>query len=697
MEIDEGDDNEKPKASAAAASDPETASNNHTSPPAPFLILPAGAAGDDPKTVWTVEEDLRLLRGIETHGLGNWPDVAEAVAGQGSVGKTPRRCMERYCDDYLGRYGHILPPYTLLSKVPTVDGEEDAVTAANTVANAAASGGGGVAAAAAGSESSFGSSKKGEGSEAAAAGATASTETEGGVAVGPSAAEDSTSKAPALPTGEATRASKRRSTMLRSPSSLSGGASVLATKKYKAVPTESLPEYKQVWPEAFLPELDSGPVQVGQEVGRDQAVRAEQTYVRVIASLDSKEQVEKVRKDWEQNRLNKPGGPTVLPMRPDDIPTLPGSQLVGFMPRRGDFDVEWENGAEENIADMEFVPGESEQDRQLKLQVLAIYNSKLDEREKRKTFVLSRKLYDYRKHQQEYQKLPRDERDLVHRMRLFERFHTPAEHKQFLADLLKAKRLRKEIAKLQMYRRMGIRTLVEAERYELDKSRRQFHKQAHMQKELEAKKAEAAAAAAAGSTVADTRVAASNNSNSAAQDSSSYYWKQYRTTDRKVRKSINRGSSGTLQGEGKAEETSGTREPVAGGAAVAAGSGDGATPKNEPPTAKADGENKIDAASSGEKSASATDAMDVDTPDEKAKQSSPTTNEAASPMDTDEKEAGDAKPSSQDDAFSHLPGFRLLTAREVDLCKSIRLQPTQYLEIKKSPDLRIHDAGTSRR
>jgi transcriptional adapter 2-alpha len=67
-------------------------------------------------------------------------------------------------------------------------------------------------------------------------------------------------------------------------------------------------------------------------------------------------------------------------------------------------------------------------------------------------------------------------------MRLFERFHTPEEHQIFINDLLKAKRLRKEIAKLQMYRRIGIRTQPEAERYKIDKARLLFHKTAAAEK-----------------------------------------------------------------------------------------------------------------------------------------------------------------------------------------------------------------------
>ena len=68
---------------------------------------------DDPKTTWTAEEDLRLLDGILTCGLGNWPEIAEhintgGVSGEGGGGvpwaigegtngcgggKTDKQCM----------------------------------------------------------------------------------------------------------------------------------------------------------------------------------------------------------------------------------------------------------------------------------------------------------------------------------------------------------------------------------------------------------------------------------------------------------------------------------------------------------------------------------------------------------------------------------------------------------------------------
>eukprot|EP00977_Amphora_coffeiformis_P019757 scaffold7428_cov153-Amphora_coffeaeformis.AAC.10 len=210
---------------------------------------------------------------------------------------------------------------------------------------------------------------------------------------------------------------------------------------------------------------------------------------------------------------------------------MSGSELVGFMPRRGDFDMEWENEAEQAVADMEFLPNEPPEDRKLKLQVLKIYNSKLDEREKRKQFIITRKLWDYKKVYNTETNLPRDERDLINRMRLFERFHTPAEHKVFLEDILKAKRLRKEIAKLQMYRRMGMKSLADAEKYELDKQRRMFHGR-QVQQQQQAPKDD-------GSKKDD---ATSDRAAGAADETTSMsLWKQYRTGERRNRKSINRG------------------------------------------------------------------------------------------------------------------------------------------------------------
>ena len=109
---------------------------------------------------------------------------------------------------------------------------------------------------------------------------------------------------------------------------------------------------------------------------------------------------------------------------------------------------------------------------ELKLKVIAIYNAKLDERERRKRFVIERDLLDYKKHQSIERRRPRDERELVASMRAFARFHSAEEHEQLVNGLLASMRLRKRVQQLQHYRRMGMRSLAEARLYEAEKKRR---------------------------------------------------------------------------------------------------------------------------------------------------------------------------------------------------------------------------------
>ena len=75
---------------------------------------------------------------------------------------------------------------------------------------------------------------------------------------------------------------------------------------------------------------------------------------------------------------------------------LPGADLPGFMPLREDFDTEYENDAENLLADMEFSPDDHPTERELKLQIIKIYNAKLAQRDARKRFVIDRGLVDFK-------------------------------------------------------------------------------------------------------------------------------------------------------------------------------------------------------------------------------------------------------------------------------------------------------------
>jgi hypothetical protein len=610
-ERESGSDTAKPASSTNSIKLPSSSTSDQAQDSSNNSNMLVSSIINDPKIYWTIEEDLRLIEGIRVHGLGNWVDIADAVAGQGSIGKTPKKCMERYLDGFLGRYGCILPPMAL-------EVEDNNNNNNNNNNNET------------------------------------TTTTDESVPM-----EQQDGSAVATDETEEKRVSKRRSVYMRSSSGMSTSSGSFAQsnkKRFKAVPTESMMEqFQELWPDPYLPP----DVTLGQEVGRDQAYKAEQQFVKTMASLETVEEAERLRSEW-QDKVGKPGWPTVLPMRLEDIPTLPGSEIAGFMPRRGDFDIEWENDAEQVVADMEFVPGEPVADKELKLKVLAIYNSKLDEREKRKQYILSRGLYNYRKNQLEEQKLPRDERDLIHRMRLFERFHTPEEHKVFIADLLKAKRLRKEIAKLQTYRRLGVRTLAEAEQYEVYKSRRAFHKTAFRQKEAEAAKS-------SDDKVNDTEARATSRSSDDAASSS--LWKQYRTNQRKGRAN-EKGDSGDeqLQEEGKPTDTE----------AVTKNESADVEKKDDPMEIDAEKEDApVKEGQDGEEEAKAADTE--------------TTADAPAATDDSDKEAKES-PAALDaqsaeaniDKLSTMPGFQLLLAGEADLCRKLELTPMQYQEIKRA-------------
>ncbi|KAL3786086.1 hypothetical protein HJC23_003203 [Cyclotella cryptica] len=517
---------------------------------------------DDLRNIWTIEEDLRLLDGILTCGLGNWPDIAEHVNGGncdalvGGVGtsiggKTDKMCMERYLDDFLGRYGRILPPYTM---VP-IEGEEEKDGKSLTDAVEGVSG--------------------------------------------------------------ASLMSERKRLRRSFPCAEDESAPGFKKTRFRVVPTEEFEGSISLWPHPYIPPITG--IKIGDEVGRDLWYRSEQSFVRQCSSAASKLDVDAIIKDFKEKRAQNIEGyeANVLPPRIEDIKSYPGSELAGYMPRRGDFDVEHDNDAENLIADMEFSTEDSKADQDLKVEVIKIFNSKLDEREKRKQFVFDKKLLNYRENQEKFQKLPADERHIIQCMRLFERFHSIEKHQAFLDDILKAKRLRKEIAKLQTYRRLGIKSLADAEKYELDKSRREYHKMAWLKKEAEKKKAEADAARAAKENASDIGVNGLEGGIGTAANQSLEFWKQYKTQDSPKKNSKMSGDIDDVMRCGVApQESSGVKI-------------------NEPAP------------------------------------------------ESDGKTEGFA-PDIDDFLLTDKPGYCLLSSKERDLCKRLRLLPQHYLDVKKA-------------
>ncbi|XP_057542670.1 transcriptional adapter ADA2-like [Amaranthus tricolor] len=140
----------------------------------------------------------------------------------------------------------------------------------------------------------------------------------------------------------------------------------------------------------------------------------------------------------------------------------PITDLCGYNPKRQEFETEYDNDAEQLLADMEFKETDTEAERELKLRVLRIYSRRLDERKRRKDFVLERNLL----YPDPFERnLTPEEKEICQRLRVFMRFHSKQEHEQLQRTVIEQHRIRKRIQDLQEAWAAGCRTSAEADTF----------------------------------------------------------------------------------------------------------------------------------------------------------------------------------------------------------------------------------------
>ena len=145
------------------------------------------------------------------------------------------------------------------------------------------------------------------------------------------------------------------------------------------------------------------------------------------------------------------------------IPDL--SQIVGYMPKRGDFDQEYDVDADTLLADLEYFEDDTEQDIKLKNDVIELYNARIDERIRRKKFVLERGLLDFKRTQKQERKKTKEERDIINSMKIFARFNTAEDHEKLVQNLLKERMLREVIEQLKYFQSKGCSSVEQIEKY----------------------------------------------------------------------------------------------------------------------------------------------------------------------------------------------------------------------------------------
>uniref|UniRef100_A0A3B4AGV1 Transcriptional adapter n=1 Tax=Periophthalmus magnuspinnatus TaxID=409849 RepID=A0A3B4AGV1_9GOBI len=143
---------------------------------------------------------------------------------------------------------------------------------------------------------------------------------------------------------------------------------------------------------------------------------------------------------------------TAIPFRPTDDPPRPtfesvlSRDMAGYMPARADFMEEFDNYAEWDLKDIDFVDDDSDVLRALKLAVLLPTHLLL--------FLFSLLVLE--------RCYPKEVQEMYDVMRRFARVVGPMEHDKFIESNALEFELRKEIHRLQEYRKAGIKSFCSA-------------------------------------------------------------------------------------------------------------------------------------------------------------------------------------------------------------------------------------------
>ena len=129
------------------------------------------------------------------------------------------------------------------------------------------------------------------------------------------------------------------------------------------------------------------------------------------------------KKDTTRNQNNQP--------KPQSL-----FEVIGYYPKRRDFDSEHDPEAEYYIADLEFEDDDTERDIELKKGILEIYNIRLSERIRRKNFLIDHGILDLEKNAQ-IEKRPKEEIEVRKKLAKFARLMTPEKHEELIRNIMK--------------------------------------------------------------------------------------------------------------------------------------------------------------------------------------------------------------------------------------------------------------------
>ncbi|XP_065830741.1 transcriptional adapter 2-alpha-like isoform X2 [Oscarella lobularis] len=171
-------------------------------------------------------------------------------------------------------------------------------------------------------------------------------------------------------------------------------------------------------------------------------------------------------------------------------------EMAGYMPWRGDFQIEYKDSAEQLLNEMKFTDEDTPLEIDVKLAIVDMYERILDERSVRKRIVRDHGLISWKNHRVYDMKQVSFGLELEAALKPFTRLHSPEAHERFTQGLIYEEILKNDITRLQQCRRNGLKTRSSIDFFEKMKMRRK----SGSSRKRKAVNAAAAAAAAAAAT-----------------------------------------------------------------------------------------------------------------------------------------------------------------------------------------------------
>ena len=140
-------------------------------------------------------------------------------------------------------------------------------------------------------------------------------------------------------------------------------------------------------------------------------------------------------------------------------------EILGYWPKRDEFDIEFLNDAELEIAELEFLDEDSENDKKLKMEVLKVYNQQLDERKLRKDFIIQKNLLDLKRQNNFESQLSKEDREILNFLKPFARFYDYSEFFDLYEGIVLEKNLKQKLYQLKMYQKQGLKTVEDIQKY----------------------------------------------------------------------------------------------------------------------------------------------------------------------------------------------------------------------------------------